>query len=56
MLTDLYEPIRKKVQAILAADHDRRGEQLYQEWCKYKTISLIGLSMIVAHCPFLTLR
>lgn len=33
LLTELYEPIKKKVQTILNADHDRRGEKLYSEWC-----------------------
>ncbi|VDD80269.1 unnamed protein product [Mesocestoides corti] len=36
LLTDLYEPIGKKVHSILSSDHDRRGEKLYQEWCKVR--------------------
>lgn len=36
LLTDLYQPIKKKVAEILSSDHDRRGDRLYQEWCKVR--------------------
>lgn len=35
-LTELYEPLKKKIQTILSGDTDRRGQRLYFEWCKVR--------------------